>query len=92
MLRLYCKFEESYRRSILHSLCVSFQHPVAKKLRRPLHDALHVVIKEVNHVKVNSLKDRLFREVCNQNGDDFLAPCTTYRGEMDIKKELPSMF
>ena len=36
-----------------------------------LHDALSVVIKVVNHIKSNSLQDRLFREFCKQNGEEF---------------------
>ncbi|KAK2712790.1 hypothetical protein QYM36_011472 [Artemia franciscana] len=35
------------------------------------HDALSVVIKVVNHIKSNSLQDRLFREFCKQNGEEF---------------------
>ena len=47
------------------------QHPVSKKLSGRLHDAFHIVIKVVSHIKSNSLQDRLFRESCNQNGEDF---------------------
>ncbi|KAK2726991.1 hypothetical protein QYM36_007736 [Artemia franciscana] len=36
-----------------------------------LHDALSVVIKVVNHIKSNSLQDRLFREFYKQNGEEF---------------------
>ena len=36
-----------------------------------LHDALSVVIKLVNHIKSNFLRDRLFREFCKQNGEEF---------------------
>ena len=37
------------------------QHLVAKKLSGCLHDALHVVIKVVKHIKINSSRDPLFR-------------------------------
>ena len=47
------------------------QHLVAKKLSGRLHDALYVVIKVLNHIKSNSIRDRLFRESCNPNGEDF---------------------
>jgi len=47
------------------------QHLVAKKLSGRLHDALTVVIKVVNHIKSNSLRDCLFREFSNQNGEEF---------------------
>ncbi|KAK2720842.1 hypothetical protein QYM36_004652, partial [Artemia franciscana] len=36
-----------------------------------LHDALSVVIKLVNHIKSNSLRDRLFHEFCKQNAEEF---------------------
>ncbi|KAK2713853.1 hypothetical protein QYM36_009666, partial [Artemia franciscana] len=36
-----------------------------------LHDALSVVIKVVNHIKSKSLQDRLFREFCKQNVEEF---------------------
>ena len=37
------------------------QNLVAKKLSRRLHDALNVVIEEVNHIKSNFFRDGLFR-------------------------------
>ena len=47
------------------------QHLVAKKMSARLHDALSVVIQIVNHIKSNSLRDRLFHEFCKQNGEEF---------------------
>ena len=47
------------------------QHLVAKKMSARLHDALTVVIQVVNHIKSNSLRDRLFHELCKQNGEEF---------------------
>ncbi|XP_068204554.1 SCAN domain-containing protein 3-like [Palaemon carinicauda] len=47
------------------------QHLVAKKLSARLHDALIAVIQVVNHIKSNSLRDRLFHELCKQNGEEF---------------------
>ncbi|XP_076322057.1 SCAN domain-containing protein 3-like [Tachypleus tridentatus] len=47
------------------------QHLVAKKMSASLHDALTVVIQVVNHIKSNSLRDRLFHELCKQNGEEF---------------------
>ena len=47
------------------------RHLVAKKMSARLHDALAVVIKVVNNIKSNSLRDRLFREFCKQNGEEF---------------------
>ncbi|XP_076324388.1 SCAN domain-containing protein 3-like [Tachypleus tridentatus] len=47
------------------------QHLVAKKMSVRLHYALTVVIQVVNHIKSNSLRDRLFHELCKQNGEEF---------------------
>ena len=47
------------------------QHLIIKKVSARLHDALSVVIKVVNHIKSNSLQDRLFCEFCKQNGEEF---------------------
>lgn len=48
------------------------QRLVTKKLSGRMHDALSVVIKVVNHIKSNSLLDRLFREFCKQNEEEFV--------------------
>ncbi|XP_068238496.1 SCAN domain-containing protein 3-like [Palaemon carinicauda] len=47
------------------------QHLVAKKLSAHLHEALTIVVQVVNHIKSNSLRDRLFHESCKQNGEEF---------------------
>ncbi|XP_068243860.1 SCAN domain-containing protein 3-like [Palaemon carinicauda] len=47
------------------------QHLVAKKLSAHLHDALTVVMQVVNLMKLNSLRDRPFHELCKQNGEEF---------------------
>ena len=47
------------------------QHLVAKCLGGRLHDALDIVIKVVNYIKSNSLRDRLFHELCSQNDEKF---------------------
>ena len=47
------------------------QYLVAKKLSGCLHDALHTVIIIVKNINSKSLRDCRFRELCNQNGEDF---------------------
>lgn len=47
------------------------QHLVAKKLGGRLHDSLAVVIKAVNFIKSNSLQDRIFQQLCEDNDEDF---------------------
>ena len=63
------------KKTVLEVYCIHCvihrQHLVTKKMSARLHDALSVVIKVVNHIKSNSLQDRLFREFCKQNGEEF---------------------
>ena len=47
------------------------QHLVAKCLGGRLHDAVDIVIKVVNYIKSNSLRDRLFHKLCSQNDEKF---------------------
>ena len=47
------------------------QHLVAKVLSERLHSSLNMVIKVVNKIKGNSLNDRLFRELCKENDEEF---------------------
>ncbi|KAK2718094.1 hypothetical protein QYM36_006772 [Artemia franciscana] len=71
----YKGFIAYLKKSIPEVYCIhcviNRQHLVAKELCARLHDALSVVIKVVNHIKSNSLRDRLFREFCKQNGEEF---------------------
>jgi len=47
------------------------QHLVAKALSTRLHTSLQIVIKAVNKIKVSSLHDRLFRQLCQENDEPF---------------------
>ena len=47
------------------------QHLVAKQLGGRLHDAPSIVISAVNHIKSNSLWDRLLHEFWRDNGEEF---------------------
>ncbi|XP_026532395.1 SCAN domain-containing protein 3-like [Notechis scutatus] len=47
------------------------QHLVAKNLSDRLNKSLHTVITAVNKIKVHALNDRLFRELCVENDEDF---------------------
>lgn len=71
----YKGFSAHLKKAVPEVFCIHCvihrQHLVAKKLSGRLHDALTVVIKVVNHIKSNALRDRLFREFCNQNGEEF---------------------
>lgn len=47
------------------------QHLAAKKLSGVLHETLQLVITSVNKIKANSLNDRLFRQLCHENDEQF---------------------
>ena len=47
------------------------QHLVAKHLSGNLHTSLNIVIKVINKIKSRSLNDRMFRELCHENGEEF---------------------
>lgn len=47
------------------------QHLVAMYLSRRLNESLQCVITAVNRIKSNSLKDRLFRRLCEENDEEF---------------------
>ena len=46
------------------------QHLVAKHLSENLNTSLNIVIK-INKIKSRSLNDRMFRELCHENGEEF---------------------
>jgi len=47
------------------------QHLVAKNLSNELFDTMRFVINAVNKIKAKSLNDRLFRQLCHENDEDF---------------------
>nr|XP_042913819.1 protein ZBED8-like [Parasteatoda tepidariorum] len=47
------------------------QHLAAKKLSGALYDTLKFFISGISKIKANSLNDRLFRELCRENDEDF---------------------
>lgn len=50
--------------------CVAHrQHLVAKLLGEDLHSSLGTVIRAVNKIKCNSLNDRIFRQLCENNDE-----------------------
>ncbi|XP_029633868.1 protein FAM200A-like [Octopus sinensis] len=70
-------FSSLLKREISHQIltvpCVIHrQHLVAKNINGWLNDPLLLVIKTVNKLKSNSLSDRIFRQLCLDNDDDFV--------------------
>ena len=47
------------------------EHLAAKHLSGRLHDTLNIVIKSVNKIKSHSLNDRIFRQLCHENEENF---------------------
>ncbi|XP_068229546.1 SCAN domain-containing protein 3-like [Palaemon carinicauda] len=47
------------------------QHLAAKHLSDRLHSTLQAVIKAVNRIKAHSLNDRIFRQLCHENEEEF---------------------
>ena len=50
--------------------CV-IHHLVAKNLSGKLHNSLWLAVKAVNKIKRHALQTRLFKELCNENDEDF---------------------
>ncbi|KFD60535.1 hypothetical protein M514_27282, partial [Trichuris suis] len=46
-------------------------HLVAKRLSARLNSSLRHVIQAVNRIKANALSDRLFRQLCDENDEEF---------------------
>ncbi|KFD68115.1 hypothetical protein M514_08498, partial [Trichuris suis] len=47
------------------------QHLVARRLSPRLNESLQYVISAVNKIKSNPLNDRLFRQLCDENNEEF---------------------
>ena len=47
------------------------QHLVAKHLSDRLHSTLQAVIRAVDKIKAHSLNDRIFRQLCHENEEEF---------------------
>ena len=47
------------------------QHLVSKKLSTRLHNSLQHVIKAINTIRSSSLNDRLFKQLCVQNDEEY---------------------
>uniref|UniRef100_A0A5S6Q6M0 SCAN domain-containing protein 3 n=1 Tax=Trichuris muris TaxID=70415 RepID=A0A5S6Q6M0_TRIMR len=57
---------------VLAIRCVIHRHHlVANSLSERLHRSLQLVITAVNRIKSRPLNDRLFRQLCEENGEDF---------------------
>jgi hypothetical protein len=66
MVGSYRGFKNAVPENFLHTRRDQPQNFVEKNGGR-LHDDLAIVIEAVNHVKSNTLENRLFRQICEEN-------------------------
>lgn len=64
------------------------QHLAAKNLSGVLHETLQFVIKAVNKIKASSLNDRMFRELCHDNDEDFERLTFAYCSEVAFQRKM----
>ncbi|XP_077301648.1 protein FAM200C-like [Arctopsyche grandis] len=58
--------------NVLTIHCIIYrQHLVAKKLNGRLHKSLSIFIVVINKIKSHPLNDRLFRQLCKENDEEF---------------------
>ena len=47
------------------------QHQVAKNICETLNESLRTIIKAVNRIKAHALNTRLFKQLCQENDEEF---------------------
>jgi hypothetical protein len=47
-----------------------------KELHPELSEVLNIVIKYVNYIKMRPLKNRLFAQICEEMGEQYVIPCS----------------
>ncbi|KAL4089195.1 hypothetical protein QTP88_024256 [Uroleucon formosanum] len=62
------------------------QHLVSKNLSDELFDTMRFVINAVNKIKAKSLNDRLFRQLCHENDEDFERRLVLHTGARWLSK------
>lgn len=68
----YLKKEVPNAFTVHHPSCIIHrQHLVAKNLSARLHNSLQYVIKAINTIRSKSLNDRLFKQLCIENDEEF---------------------
>ena len=58
--------------SLFYIHCVAHrEHIIATHLSSDLFNSLNIIIKTINTIKRNSLHDRIFQQLCKDNGEDY---------------------
>ncbi len=75
MVGQYRGFTSLLKERVPHVLtvhCVIHRHNlVAKAMSTPLHDSINIAVKVINKIKSHALNDRLFRQLCHANEEEF---------------------
>ena len=58
-------------RTRCNSLFIHLQHLVACNFSAEMHHSMHIVIKCIDKIKINSVNNRLFRFFCHDKEEDF---------------------
>ncbi|XP_063312646.1 zinc finger BED domain-containing protein 5-like [Pelobates fuscus] len=76
MVGRYRGFVAYLKEEVPNVLCIHCvvhrQHIVGKHLSTSLHSSLSIIIKAVNKIKSNAKCDRMFRQLCQDNNEQFI--------------------
>ncbi|XP_034287159.2 zinc finger BED domain-containing protein 5-like [Pantherophis guttatus] len=76
MIGRYCGFVAYLKEEVPNVLCIHCvvhrQHLVGKHLSTSLHSSLTIIIRAINKIKSNAKNDRMFRQLCQDNNEDFI--------------------
>ncbi|KAK9410783.1 hypothetical protein NXF25_001958 [Crotalus adamanteus] len=76
MVGRYRGFVAYLKEEVPNVLCIHCvvhrQHLVGKHLSTSLHSSLTIIIRAINKIKSNAKKDRIFRQLCQDNNEDFI--------------------
>ncbi|XP_028656972.2 protein ZBED8-like [Erpetoichthys calabaricus] len=76
MVGRYRGFVAYLKQEVPNVLCIHCvvhrQHLVGKHLSTSLHSSLTIIIRAVSKIKSNAKNDRMFRQLCQDNNEDFI--------------------
>jgi hypothetical protein len=76
MIGRYRGFIAFLKEEVPNVLCIHCvvhrQHLVGKSLSTILHSSLRIIIRAINKIKSNSKNDRMFRQLCQDNNEQFI--------------------
>ncbi|KAK9396847.1 hypothetical protein NXF25_020208 [Crotalus adamanteus] len=76
MVGCYRGFVAYLKEEVPNVLCIHCvvhrQHLVGKHLSTTLHSSLNIIIRAINKIKSKPKNDRMFRQLCQDNNEDFI--------------------